>query len=57
MVIITQLSALFDVLFVISGYNLRAVILCHGSYDSIAFIRFANKQSNYSDLDTDVRDL
>jgi uncharacterized protein len=52
-VIITQLSILFGVLFVISGYNLWAVILCHGLYDTIAFIRFANKKSKYSDLDSD----
>lgn len=52
-IIITQLSILFGVLFVISGYNLWAVILCHGLYDTIAFIRFANKKSKYSDLDSD----
>jgi membrane protease YdiL (CAAX protease family) len=49
--IITQLSILFGALFVLSGYNLWAVILCHGLYDTIAFIRFARKQSKYSDLD------
>lgn len=49
-IIITQLSVLFGVLFVISGYNLWAVILCHGLYDTIAFIRFANKKSSYSEL-------
>jgi membrane protease YdiL (CAAX protease family) len=53
MVIITQLSVLFGILFVISGYNLWAVMLCHGLYDTIAFIRFANKKSKYSDLDRD----
>jgi membrane protease YdiL (CAAX protease family) len=53
MVIITQLSVLFGVLFVVSGYNLWAVMLCHGLYDTIAFIRFANKKSKYSDLDRD----
>jgi membrane protease YdiL (CAAX protease family) len=51
--IITQLSVLFGVLFVVSGYNLWAVMLCHGLYDTIAFIRFANKKSKYSDLDRD----
>jgi len=51
MVVITQLSILFGVLFVVSGYNLWAVILCHGLYDTIAFIRFANKKSKYSNLD------
>jgi len=50
MVIITQLSILFSILFVVSGYNLWVVILCHGLYDTIAFIRFANKKSKYSNL-------
>jgi membrane protease YdiL (CAAX protease family) len=50
MTIITQLSVLFGVLFVISGYNLWTVILCHGLYDTIAFIRFAGKKSKYSDF-------
>jgi len=49
--IVTQLSVLFGTLFVLAGYNLWAVILCHGLYDTIAFIRFANKQSRYSKLD------
>ena len=52
-IIITQLSVLFGALFVISGYNLWAVILCHGIYDTIAFIRFATKKSRYSALDGD----
>lgn len=46
--IITQISILFGVLFIASGYNLWAVILCHGAYDTVAFIRFANKKSKYS---------
>jgi membrane protease YdiL (CAAX protease family) len=49
--IIAQLSVLFGVLFAVSAYNLWPVILCHGFYDTIAFIRFANKQSKYSALD------
>jgi len=49
-VIVTQLSILFGILFVVSGYNLWAVIICHGLYDTIAFIRFATKKSKYSDL-------
>src|SRR3569832_640336 len=49
-VIITQLSVLFGVLFVLSGRNLWSVFLCHGVYDTVAFIRFANKQSKYSQL-------
>ncbi|MGA7630504.1 MAG: CPBP family intramembrane glutamic endopeptidase [Terriglobales bacterium] len=47
-IIITQLSVLFGCLFVVSGHNLWAVILCHGLYDTIAFVRFANKKSKYS---------
>jgi membrane protease YdiL (CAAX protease family) len=47
-VIIAQLSVLFGVLFVVSGHNLWAVILCHGLYDTIAFVRFATKKSKYS---------
>jgi membrane protease YdiL (CAAX protease family) len=52
-IIITQLSVLFGVLLVISGYNLWAVMLCHGMYDTIAFIRFATRRSKYSELDSD----
>jgi membrane protease YdiL (CAAX protease family) len=46
--IITQLSILFGLLFVASGYDLWAVVLCHGCYDTIAFIRFASGKSKYS---------
>ncbi|MGV8084492.1 MAG: type II CAAX prenyl endopeptidase Rce1 family protein [Coriobacteriia bacterium] len=46
--IVAQLSVLFGVLYVASGLNLWAVILCHGMYDTIAFIRFARGQSRYS---------
>jgi hypothetical protein len=53
MLIITQLSILLGVLFVISGYNLWVVMLCHGLYDTIAFVRFAKKKSKYSHLDGD----
>ena len=49
--IVTQLSVLFGALFVISGHNLWTVVLAHGLYDTVAFIRFANKRSRYSDLD------
>jgi membrane protease YdiL (CAAX protease family) len=52
--IIVQLSVLFGVLFVISGYSLWAVMLCHGLYDTVAFIRFANKKSRYSNLEGDA---
>ncbi len=51
-IIVTQLSVLFGLLFVISEYNLWTVVLCHGLYDTIAFIRFANKQSKYSQLES-----
>jgi membrane protease YdiL (CAAX protease family) len=51
MLIVFQLSIMFGVFFVVSSYNLWTVILCHGLYDTIAFIRFANKQSKYSNPD------
>jgi hypothetical protein len=51
--IVTQLSVLFGLLFVVSGRNLWAVVLCHGLYDTIAFVRFANKKSKYARLDSD----
>jgi hypothetical protein len=47
-IIAGQLSALFGLLYVITGHNLVAVILCHGGYDTVAFIRFARRQSKYS---------
>jgi hypothetical protein len=46
--IIVQLSALFGLLFVLCTDILWAVILCHGMYDTIAFIRFARGKSSYS---------
>lgn len=49
--IIFQLSVLFGVLYVISGGNLWATILCHGAYDTIAFVRFARGRSKYSHLE------
>jgi len=52
-IIIIQLSVLFGLLFALSGFNLWSVIFCHGLYDTVAFIRFANKKSRYSDLDND----
>jgi CAAX protease family protein len=52
--IVTQLSLLFGVLYVVSGRNLWTVILCHGGYDTIAFIRFAAKKSRYAQLDGDL---
>jgi membrane protease YdiL (CAAX protease family) len=53
-VIVTQLSVLFGVLFVLSGRNLWAVMLCHGFYDTIAFIRFGLRKSKYSKLESDA---
>jgi len=50
-IIIVQLSILFGLLFVVSGHDLWCVILCHGLYDTIAFIRFANKTSRYSRIE------
>jgi membrane protease YdiL (CAAX protease family) len=47
--IVTQLSVLFGVLFVVTGYDLWAVMLCHGLYDTIAFVRFAKKKSRYAE--------
>jgi membrane protease YdiL (CAAX protease family) len=47
-VIIAQLSILFGILFVVSGYSLWSVIICHGLYDTIAFIRFSTGKSKYS---------
>jgi CAAX protease family protein len=46
--VIAQLSVLFGVLFVVSGRNLWAVIICHGLYDTVAFIRYATGRSRYS---------
>jgi uncharacterized protein len=55
-IIIAQLSALFGILFAISKHDLWAVVLCHGFYDTIAFIRFANSKSKYAQFahDADV---
>lgn len=50
-VIIMQISIVFGMLFVVSGYNLWSVVLCHGLYDTIAFIRFANKTSRSANLE------
>jgi len=47
-IIVTQLSILFGLLFVLTRYNLWAVILCHGLFDTIAFVRFAKRKSRYS---------
>jgi membrane protease YdiL (CAAX protease family) len=47
-VVILQLSALSGVLMVVSGHNLWTVILCHGLYDTVAFIRYATGRSRYA---------
>jgi hypothetical protein len=52
--IITQLSVLFGLVFVLSGHDLLAVILCHGLYDTIAFVRFGLGKSKYAKLDQPV---
>lgn len=49
--IVGQLSFLFGLVFVAGGHSLWTVILCHGLYDTIAFVRFALKKSKYADLD------
>jgi membrane protease YdiL (CAAX protease family) len=41
--ITAQLSLLFGVLFAASGYDLWAVILAHGFYDTIALVQLARK--------------
>jgi len=46
--VIVQLSVLFGVLFVVSGRNLWTVVICHGLYDTIAFIRYATGRSRYA---------
>jgi len=49
--IVAQLSLLLGVLFVVSGEDLWTVVLCHGLYDTIAFIRFARRSSAYANVD------
>ena len=53
--IIVQLSALFGLLFVVSGHNLWTVVLCHGLYDTVAFVRFATGKSRYAKFADDAR--
>lgn len=50
-IIVTQLSIFFGLLFVLSGHDLWAVIICHGLYDTIAFVRFARRKSRYAKLE------
>jgi membrane protease YdiL (CAAX protease family) len=49
--IIAQLSLIFGGVYVVSGHDLATVVLCHGLYDTIAFVRFAAKRSKYSGLE------
>jgi membrane protease YdiL (CAAX protease family) len=49
--IVTQLSLLFGLLFVLGGHTLWTQLLAHGLYDTIAFIRFATGTSKYSKFD------
>jgi membrane protease YdiL (CAAX protease family) len=46
--IILQLSTLFGLVMVLSGGNLWAVVISHGLYDTVAFIRYANRTSRYA---------
>ena len=55
--IVGQLSVLFGVLYVVSGHDIWAVVLCHGLYDTIAFVRFARKESRYSRINNSATDM
>ena len=46
--IVALLSALFSILYTVAHYSLWAVMLCHGLYDTVAFVRFATGKSKYS---------
>jgi len=46
--VIVQLSSLLGLLMVLSGHNLWTVIICHGLYDTVAFIRYARGTSRYA---------
>lgn len=46
--IVAQLSALFGVLYGMAGPTLWPMILAHGVYDTVAFVRFAARASKYS---------
>lgn len=49
--VVGQLSVLFGTLMVISGHNLWTVMICHGLYDTVAFIRYARGTSRYATAD------
>lgn len=50
-IIVAQISVVFGLVFVLSGHSLWAVGLCHGLYDTVAFVRFAMGWSKYSKAD------
>jgi hypothetical protein len=41
---------MLGVVYLVAGQDLLAVILCHGAFDTIAFIRFARGTSRYAHL-------
>jgi membrane protease YdiL (CAAX protease family) len=47
--IVFQLSTLLGVLMIVSGHNLWTVIICHGLYDTVAFVRYASGKSRYAE--------
>jgi membrane protease YdiL (CAAX protease family) len=46
--VVGQLSVLFGTLMVLGGHNLWTVMICHGLYDTVAFIRYARGTSRYA---------
>lgn len=46
--VILQISVIFGAVFIAAHRDLWAAILCHGLYDTNAFIRYANGTSRYS---------
>ncbi len=46
--IVLQLSTLLGVLMIVGGHNLWTVIICHGLYDTVAFVRFASGKSRFA---------
>ena len=47
-VVIVQLSGLLGLLMVLGGHNLWTVVICHGLYDTVAFVRYARGTSRYA---------
>jgi membrane protease YdiL (CAAX protease family) len=52
--IVFQLSTLLGVLMIVSGHNLWTVIICHGLYDTVAFVRYASGKSRYAETETET---